>query len=477
MTDPNVIEHVDVAVIGGGPGGYTAAFRCADLGMEVAVIDDSPSLGGVCLNRGCIPSKALLNIARIIHEADEAAHWGLKLGPPKIVLDEMKTWKNKVVSDLVGGIGQLCSSRGVKQITGRAVFIDSKTIRLEKSRIGRLNVDRCIIASGSLPIIPKPFRIGSDKVWDSTDALNVPVIPERLLVIGAGYIGLELGTVYSALGSKVTVVELAPTALPGVDQDLVGFVQKKCERFFHELRLNTKVEGLKDTGKEVEVTLQNADGSQETIPFDRVLISIGRSPNSRGMGLENTKVEIDEKGFIKVNQQQRTSDPNLWAIGDVVGQPMLAHKASREGQVAAEDMAGHPAAFDNSAIPAVVFTDPELAWCGLTEREAKERDLAVQVARFPWAASGRAKTLDRADGVTKIIFDPDTGRVLGVGIVGPHAGELIAEGVLAVEMAALASDLAGTIHAHPTLSETVMESAEQFFGPSTHMYRKKQPRK
>jgi len=472
MTDPNVFEHVDVAVIGGGPGGYTAAFRCADLGMNVAVIDDSPTLGGVCLNRGCIPSKALLNVARIVHEADEASHWGLKMGPPKIVLDELLTWKNRIVSELVGGIGQLCNSRNVKQITGRAIFIDSKTIRLEKSHIGRLNVDRCIIATGSLPIIPKPFQIKSDKVWDSTDALNVPLIPERLLVIGGGYIGLELGTVYSALGSKVTTVELAPTVLPGVDQDLVGFVQRKCERFFHELRLNTKVAALEDTGKEVMVTLENSDGSKETLPFDRVLIAIGRSPNSRGLGLENTKVEMDEKGFIKVNKQQRTSDPNLWAIGDVVGQPMLAHKASREGQVAAEDLAGHSVSFDNSAIPAVVFTDPELATCGITEQYAKANNIAVQVARFPWAASGRAKTLDRADGVTKIIFDPDTSRVLGVGIVGPHAGELIAEGVLAVEMAALASDLAGTIHAHPTLSETVMESAEQFFGPSTHMYRK-----
>ena len=474
MSDPNTIDFTQVAVIGGGPGGYTAAFRAADLGMQVTVIDDSPALGGVCLNRGCIPSKALLHVARLIHEAEDAPAWGVTLGPPEIDRQKLVAWKEGIVTSLVGGIAELCRRRGIRQLTGRAVFVDNSSLRLEKAEVARLDFKRCIIATGSRPVVPAPLRIQSDKIWDSTAALDVPVIPERLLVIGGGYIGLELGTVYAALGSKVTVVELTDGLLPGADRDLVRHLQKRCESYLERILLGTKVAKLIDTGTAVQALLESEQGATEAT-FDRVLVATGRQPNSSGLGLESTRVQVDPQGFIAVNAQRRTDDPNIWAIGDVTGQPMLAHKASREAHVAADDMAGKPAAFDNIAIPAVVFTDPELAWCGLSETEANQRETPVHIARFPWTASGRARTLGRDDGLTKILFDPDTGRVAGVGIVGPGAGELIGEAILAVEMAAVARDLATTIHPHPTLSETMMESAEQFFGPSTHLYR--QPRR
>ena len=465
-------QPLKVVVLGGGPGGYPAAFEAADHGMDVTLVDDDVKPGGVCLHRGCIPSKALLHVAKLIHEAREAADWGISFGEPKIDLDKLREFKSNVVGKLTGGIEQLGNMRGVTMLRGRGTFLDSNTLSVELHEGGtqELKFDKAIVATGSAPTMPPVFDIGDDRVMDSTGALNLPDIPETLLVVGGGYIGLEMGSVYAALGSKVTVVEMLPGLLPGADRDLVRPLHQRLKEQFEAIHLKTKIKTLKATDQGIVAEMEGEDAPKEQT-FDRVLIAIGRRPTSKGFGLENTRAEVDEKGFIKINRKCQTTDPNLLAIGDVAGEPMLAHKATREARVAIEALAGEPAEFDNAAIPAVVFTDPEVAWCGLTENEAKEQGRDVQILRFPWAASGRAQTLDRTEGLTKLLVDPETQRVIGMGIVGPGAGELIAEGVLAVEMAAVARDVAESIHAHPTLSETIMESAEAAFGQATHMYR------
>ncbi len=464
-----------VAVIGGGPGGYAAAFLAADKGMDVTLINNEVNPGGVCLYRGCIPSKALLHIAKLINEANEAKEWGVTFGEPKIDLDKLRNFKDNVVNKLTGGLGQLSKQRKINYIRGKASFVNSTTVLIEKHDGGKeeLTYENAILATGSLPAKIPGLSIDSPHVWDSTSALELSEIPKRFLVIGGGYIGLEMGSVYAALGSKVTVVEMTPGLLPGADKDLVNVLHKSINPKFEQILLNTKVTELNETKKGIKVKLEGDSVENTEQTFDKVLISVGRKPVTKGFGLENTSVRVNERGFVEVDEKLKTHDPHIYAIGDIAGDPMLAHKASAEGKVAVESIAGHKVAFEPNAIPAVVFTDPELAWAGLTENEAKEKGIKVEVSRFPWAASGRATTLGRNDGLTKLIIDPETERILGMGIVGPGAGEMISEGVLAVEMSALAKDIALSIHPHPTLSETVMESAEVFFGESTHLYRPK----
>jgi len=466
--------QAELVVLGGGPGGYPAAFDAADHGMKVTLIDEGAKPGGVCLNRGCIPSKALLHVAKLINESKEAAHWGLNFTKPTIDLNKLREFKNGVITKMAGGIGELCKLRGVTLIQARGTFLDDHTLEIKKSdgSTDKLQFEKCIIATGSSPTMPPVFNIGDPRVMDSTGALELQDIPGSLLVVGGGYIGLEMGSVYAALGSKVTVVELTAGLLPGADRDLVRPLQKRLEQAFAKIHLNTKVDGLQATRGGIVASL-TGQGVEPKQTFDRVLISIGRRPNSKGFGLEATGVTVNDKGFIVVDAQRRTNVPHIFAIGDIAGEPMLAHKATKEAKVAVEALLGKPTIFDNIAIPAVVFTDPEVAWCGLQEHEAKAQNREVKVVRYPWAASGRATTLGRNEGLTKLIFDPATERVLGVGIVGVNAGEMIAEGVLAVETAAVARDVAGSIHAHPTLSETLMEAAEGAFGQATHVYRPK----
>ncbi|MFV0445264.1 MAG: dihydrolipoyl dehydrogenase [Planctomycetaceae bacterium] len=467
-------NHAQLVVLGGGPGGYPAAFEAADHGMQVVLIDQDPQPGGVCLNRGCIPSKALLHVAKLIHEAREATDWGLTYGEPKIDLDKLRSFKNSVVGKLTGGVKELCRARGVTLVQARGEFDSSQSLSLKYAdgSTGKLTFDHGIIAVGSRPAVPKMFDLGDDRIMDSTGALNLPDIPKRLLVIGGGYIGLEMSCVYAALGSAVTVVEMLPNILAGADRDLVNPLRKRLDKQFAAIHTSTKVNSLKATPEGIVAELEG-DGVASPQTFDRVLISVGRIPNGKGIGLEKTQAKVTDRGFVEVDRNMRTADPRLLAIGDVAGEPMLAHKATREAKVAVETLLGEPAQFDNVAIPAVVFTDPEVAWCGLTETQAKEQGIEVKVVRFPWAASGRAQTIGRTEGLTKLLFEPKTERVLGVGIVGPGAGELIAEGVLAVETAAVARDLAESIHAHPTLSETIMESAEGAYAQATHIYRPK----
>jgi dihydrolipoamide dehydrogenase len=467
--------NLHIAVIGGGPGGYAAAFLAADLGMTVTLIDPELNPGGVCLYRGCIPSKALLHVAKLLEESHQAKDWGIEFAAPKIDLARLRSWKENVVKKLTGGLGILSKQRKVHYVQGRAAFADSTTLRVTKSDGSEesLIFDRIIIATGSRPAIVPTLKLDTPRMMDSTGALNLEDIPGSLLVVGGGYIGLELGSVYAALGTRVTVVEMLPGLLPGADRDLVLPLHKRLEKMFDGILLNTTVASVKDEGSGIRATLKAQDGSTQEKLFDRVLVSVGRKPNSEIPGLETTRVQLGQRGFIQVNKQLQTDDPSIYAIGDVVGEPMLAHKASHEGRVAVEAIAGHKVAFEPNAIPAVVFTDPEVAWCGLTETQAQKENREIKVAKFPWAASGRAITIDRPEGMTKLLIDPQTERILGVGIVGAGAGEMIAEGVLAIEMAALASDIALTIHPHPTLSETVMESAEVFFGTSTHIYRPK----
>jgi dihydrolipoamide dehydrogenase len=468
-------KHAEVLVIGAGPGGYPAAFAAADHGKKVILVNDDVAPGGVCLNRGCIPSKALLHVAKLINEAKESAHWGVEFQPPKIEIDKVRAYKNKVVNGLTGGIKQLCKARKVELVEGRASFLDSKTVAItyKDGKTENVTFDNCIIATGSQPAIPPIFRLNDPRVMDSTGALELADIPGKLLVIGGGYIGLEMGSVYCALGTDVTVVEMTPGLLPGADADLVKPLEKLLRERFKSILLNTKVASLTATPEGIKAKLEAPEGKVIEETFDRVLISIGRRPNSQGFGLENTRVQVTDKGFIKIDNQQRTTESHIFAIGDVAGEPMLAHKATREAKVAAETILGEPAQFDAVAIPAVVFTDPEIAWCGITERQAQAENKEVIITRFPWAASGRAQSIDRTEGLTKVIFEPKTERVLGVGIVGPGAGEMIAEAVLAVEMGAVARDLSDSIHAHPTLSETLMEAGEMAFSQATHMFRPK----
>ena len=468
-------SNLHIAVVGGGPGGYAAAFLAADLGMKVTLIDPEANPGGVCLYRGCIPSKALLHVAQVIGESRHARNWGIEFAGPKIDVARLRSFKEGVVNKLTGGLGLLAKQRKVEFVQGTAGFENSNTLRIKKSEGSEesRSFDRIILATGSRPAVIPSLKLDTPRMMDSTGALNVSDVPGSLLVIGGGYIGLELGTVYAALGSKVSVVEMLPGLLPGADRDLVLPLHKRMEKIFEAILLNTTVESVKEEANGIRVTFKGEAVKETEKVFDKVLVSVGRKPNSEIAGLDKTKVKVGARGFIQVNKQLQTEDPAIYAIGDVVGEPMLAHKASHEGRTAAEAIAGHKVAFEPNAIPAVVFTDPEIAWCGLTETQAKNDNREVKIAKFPWAASGRAITLDRPEGMTKLVIDPKTERVLGLGIVGVSAGEMIAEGVLAIEMGALAKDVALTIHPHPTLSETVMEAAEVFLGTSTHIYRPK----
>ncbi|MGH7316645.1 MAG: dihydrolipoyl dehydrogenase [Candidatus Rokuibacteriota bacterium] len=459
----DLVDEVDVAVVGGGPGGYSAAFRCAELGLETVVIDAAQRLGGACLFEGCIPSKALLHVAAVLSEADRAKEFGVDFGEPRISLDPLRKWKQeRVVDKLARGLASVAKAKRVEVIGGRGVFEDSSTLRIEAGdALRKVRFKHAIVATGSRPAGLPGVGIESERVMDSTAALELPEIPERLLVIGGGYIGLEMGTVYAALGSRVTLVEMADGLLPGVDRDLVQPLARRVDRLFAAIHLGTRVTALREVGAGIEADLEG-QGPQR---FDRVLVAVGRRARSEDIGLEATRARLTERGrFIQADERGRTDDPRIYAVGDVTGEPMLAHRAMRQGKVAAEALAGRPAAFDNVAIPAVVFTDPEIAWCGLGEAQAKAQGILVKVAKFQWAASGRAATIGRADGLTKLVADAGSGRVLGVGIVGPGAGELIAEATLAVETAALVEDVAATIHAHPTLSETLMETAEKLLG-------------
>jgi dihydrolipoamide dehydrogenase len=464
--------HVPLVVLGGGPGGYAAAFLAADLGMEVAIIERDERLGGTCLLRGCIPSKALLHVGRVLAESREMEDWGIHFQKPAIDIDALRARKDKVIATLTGGLATLARRRNVTLLRGTARFTGSTKLEVAGADGGSTTVsfDHCILASGSRPARIPAFDIGSERVMDSTGALELRDVPESLLVIGGGYIGLEMGTVYAELGSQVSVVELTDTLLPGADRDLVKPLQQRLEKLFTAIHMRTKVVTLEAAGEAVTVQFEGPDGPF-TKTFSRVLVAVGRRPNSDGLGLENTGVVIDTKGFVEVDDRQRTADPHILAIGDVCGDPMLAHRASHQGKVAVEYLHGEPAVFAPRAIPAVVFTDPEIAWAGLTESEAAAAGRAVEVSRYPWAASGRAHALGRTDGLTKILVDPETDTVLGVGIVGSGAGELIAEGTLAIEMGCAARDLVDTIHPHPTLGETVAFSAENYFGLATEIYR------
>jgi len=464
-----------LAIIGGGPGGYTAAFLAADLGMEVTLIDLNKNPGGTCLYWGCIPSKAYLHVAKLLNEAKEASNWGINFGEPKIDIDKLRAFKEEVVNANTSGTGQLVKQRKINYIQGKASFVNSTTLSVDKVDGGKEEVvfENAILATGSIPAHIPGLTIDSPRVMDSTDALELEDIPNKLLVVGGGVIGMELGSVYASLGSKVTVVELMPALLPGADKDIVKVFQKSIEPKFEKILLKTKVAKLEDTGSSIKIELEGENLEETKLEFDKALISIGRTPVTKGLGIENTNINLSDRGFVQTDDKCQTSDPKIFAIGDICEGPMLAHKASAEGKVAVEVIAGHKVAFEPAAIPGVVYTDPEVAWAGLTEIEAKEQGIKVKVSRFPWAASGRARTMDRSDGLTKLIIDPETDRILGVGIVGPGAGELIAEGTLAIEMAANAKDLSLTIHAHPTLSETVMEAAEVYFGLATHLYRPK----
>jgi dihydrolipoamide dehydrogenase len=466
-------DSVQVAVLGAGPGGYAAAFYAADLGMQVALIDEEKNPGGVCLYRGCIPSKALLHVAKVIDEAKHAGNWGVSFAEPTIDVNKLRSYKQGVVDKLTSGVGTVAKLRKVKFLQGRATVTSPKSLTVAGTGgTTELQFEHLILATGSHPTRVPSLSLDSPRMMDSTSGLELPDVPKSLLVVGGGYIGLELGSVYATLGSKVSVVEMTPGILPGADRDLVGVLEKRLKKLFAAIMLNTKVVKVVEDGAGIRVTFEGDVAEKEQL-FDRVLVAVGRRPNAKIPGLETTAVKVDAKGFIETDPQRRTAERNIFAIGDVAGEPMLAHKASHEARVAVEAIAGHKAVFEPQAIPAVVFTDPEIAWCGLTESQAQAEGIEIEVAKFPWGALSRAITVDRPEGLTKLVLEPKTGRVLGVGIAGSGAGELIAEGVLAIEMGATAEDVKLVIHPHPTLSESVMESAEVFFGQSTHVYKPK----
>jgi len=463
----------EIVVVGAGPGGYAAAFYAADLGKKVILIEKEKRLGGVCLNRGCIPSKALLHATHQIVNARESEHRGITFAPPSLDLTKLRSWKNSILEKLAGGVASLAKMRNVEVIHGRAYFQGSRKLRVETAEGQQLvEFDQAILAVGSVPAMPKAFDLGNPRVMTSTEALEIEDIPENLLIVGGGYIGMELGFVYSALGSKITLVEALDTILAGADPDLARPVVANAKKSFKEIRLKSRVTHMATAGRQIKVESEY-NGQKLTELYDRVLVAVGRVPNSADLGLENTQVQLDERGYVKVNRHQQTDDPAIYAIGDIAGGILLAHKAHKEARIAVENIHGEDTVFENIVIPAVVFTDPELAWTGLTEAEAKEKGVKYEVAKFPWAASGRALSFDRTDGVTKMLIDPDNDRVVGVGICGAGAGELIAEATLAIEMGATAQDIALTVHPHPTLSETLMECAEVFYGHATHTFTRK----
>jgi dihydrolipoamide dehydrogenase len=471
--------HSALVVVGGGPGGYAAAFLAADLGLPVALVEAEPRLGGTCLLRGCIPSKALLHVARVISEAEEMHRdWGVDFGKPSIALEKLRGRKEKVIETLSAGLAQLTKRRKIQWIQARAVFENSTTLRLEGEHASipaerTLTFDHCVLACGSVPAMPAAFNIGSPRVMDSTGALRLEEIPESMLVIGGGYIGLEMGTVYAQLGTRVSVVELLDGLLMGADRDLVKPLHKRLDQLFGgRIFLNTKVGSLGKNGDKIQVAFQGP-GKFGTEDYNRVLVSVGRRPNTAGLGLEKTRCQLDARGFVRCDHQRRTDDPHIFVIGDAAGEPMLAHKATHEGRLAVEVIHGNDVVFDKRAIPAVVFTDPEIAWAGLTEDDAKKQQIPYDVAVYPWAASGRAIAIGRTEGLTKWLIDPESGRLLGCGIVGSGAGELIGEAVLALEMGCEASDITESVHAHPTLSETLMNAGEVYFGTATEIYKPK----
>ncbi len=462
-------HHAEVVVLGSGPGGYTAAFRAADLGKSVILIERNPVLGGVCLNVGCIPSKALLHAAKVISEAEEMGEHGISFAKPEVDLDGLRGWKDSVVRQLTGGLTGLAKARKVKVVEGTGRFTGPNMIAVEGAAATTVSFDQCIIAAGSEPVT-LPFIPHDDpRVIDSTGALELDGIPPRLLVLGGGIIGLEMATVYDALGSQVTIVELMDQIIPGADKDIVKPLHKRIEGRYEKILLKTKVTAVEAAKEGLKVTFEDDKGASTTDTFDKVLVAVGRRPNGGLVDAEKAGVAVDERGFIPVDGQQRTGQPHIFAIGDVVGQPMLAHKAVHEGKVAAEVAAGHDRHFDARVIPSVAYTDPEVAWVGLTETQARAQGVKVGKGVFPWAASGRSLSLGRSEGLTKVLFDEDTDRVVGAGIVGPNAGDLIAEVALAIEMGADAVDLGHTIHPHPTLSETVNFAAEMFEGTITDL--------
>src|SRR5436190_5392514 len=466
-------NQIQIVVVGAGPGGYAAAFYAADLGKKVILVERDQRLGGVCLNRGCIPSKALLYATHQITSARESGHRGIAFAPPTVDLPGLRAWKESILEKLGGGVSFLAQKRGVQVIQGRGYFEGSQTLRVETGQGQQfISYEQAILAVGSLAAMPKAFDLGNPRVMTSTEALEIEEVPGTMLVVGGGYIGMELGTVYAALGSKIVLVEALENVLTGADPDLARPVLINARKVFKEIRVKAKVTKMSTAGKQIKVELE-FDGKKVEELYDRVLVAVGRVPNSFDLGLENTKAVLDEKGFVKVNDKQQTDDPHIYAIGDVAGGILLAHKAHKEARIAIEVINGQASTFENVVIPAVVFTDPELAWCGLTEAEAKGRGVKYEVSKFPWSASGRAMSFDRTDGMTKMIIDPESERVLGVGICGAGAGELIAEAVLALEMGATAEDIALTVHPHPTLSETLMECAEAFYGHATHTIAKK----
>ncbi len=467
----------EIVVVGAGPGGYAAAFHAADVGKQVLLVERDERLGGVCLNRGCIPSKALLHATQVIDEAARSDARGVSFGKPAVDLEKLRAWKGSVIDKLARGLDGLCSRRGVRRLHGRGHFEDSRTLRVETAEGQQfINYDKAIIAVGSRPAMPAAFDLGNRRIMTSTEALELEDVPGRLLVVGGGYIGMELGTVYARLGSEIVLVEALDHLLPGVDADLVRPVAKVAGSLFRDIRLKTKVLRMATSGTKIKVAMEFNGASREE-SYDRVLVSVGRVPGYEDLGLENTGVRVGANGFIECNDQQQTDDPAIYAIGDANGGALLAHRATKEARVAVEVIAGEASTIADVVIPAVVFTEPEVAWCGLTEREARGRKAPVEVVKFPWGASGRALTLDRPEGLTKLIIEPETERILGVGITGAGAGELIGEGVLAIEMGATARDLAESVHPHPTLSETLMECAETFSGTATHAAPRKRARR
>jgi dihydrolipoamide dehydrogenase len=468
MTDS---PETELLVLGAGPGGYAAAFHAADKGMKVTLVDATKKPGGTCLHVGCIPSKALLHTAKLVTDTRDSAEQGIHFEKPRIDINGVRNHWMTIVNKLSTNLLSMCKMRNVEFINARATFVDSHTVRLEDGSKRRFQ--HCVLATGSSPARPTAFFLDSPRIMDSTSALRLDDIPTKLLVVGGGYIGLELGYVYAALGSEVTVVEMTGSLLPGVDPDLVRPLKKRLDKLFHKIYLNSKVVRLAVVDNGVQVVLEGAEVTENDMTFDRVLVAVGRVPNSRGLGLEKTGVQVDKKGFVQVNAQRRTADDAIFAVGDVAGEPMLAHKATYEGKIAVEALLGEPAAYDVRAVPAVVFTDPEVAWCGLMEHEAVSAGREVKTAIFPWVASGRAATLGRTEGLTKLVLDSATDAIVGVGICGVDAGELIGEGVLAVEMGASARDLTLSMHPHPTLTETIMEASELLHGNATHLLAKR----